>query len=102
MQTGEFIFFYARKPLKIPPRNAVLCTDDGSVIANQMPQLRRQLRKAVRFHAEEDDVGVVCFRQTSDHARAYLEITVTTDYAQTMFLHGFEMRPSREQSHIAP
>src|SRR6202035_254811 len=81
--------------LEIPPRNAILRTHDGGVLADQRSQLRGQLGQTVSLHAQDDDISLACICQIAYDARVCLEITLRAENSESVLLHRPQMWTAR-------
>src|SRR6202795_2752848 len=88
--------------LKVPPRNSILGADDGGFGPQHELRLRRQLRQAVRFNAPQDGRRWSPFFKRANNSGLDLEISLSTLHLHAMRLHGFQVRPAREDRDIEP
>src|SRR5437868_2925538 len=86
--------------LEVPPRDAVLRADDNRLGAEQLAQLRRQLREAVRFYGQENHIGGANGREVPGDHGLYFEVAIRARDAQTAFLHRAQVRTAREQHDV--
>jgi hypothetical protein len=96
LQAGKF----ARTGLEIPPGHAVLRADDCGIGRNQRRDSRRELRQAMRFHAEEDDVHGPGFGEVADDSGPLDKIAFGANYADAALLHGTQVRAAGEERNL--
>ena len=89
-------FVLAAPTLKKPPGNAVLRADDGGVWTEDGFELRDELRQAVSFYAEEDDIDGSDSFEILGNFRTRFEIAVDAFHAHTILLHGAQVRAASE------
>src|SRR5713226_4960108 len=91
---------FTRAELEVPPREAVLRAHDGGGFADEGRNLGRELRQAVRFYAQEDDVHRPGFRKIADDPWADHKFFGGADDPKAILLHRAQVRSSREKGDV--
>jgi hypothetical protein len=86
--------------LKEPPGDAVLRAYDGGVWTEDGFELRGELREAVGFYAEEDDVHWADIFEIRSNFWMRFEIAIDTLHANAMLLHRAQVRAAGEERDI--
>src|SRR6185369_2638950 len=84
------------RALEIPPRHAVLRADDDGVGAEERAQLRGEGGEAVRFDAEDHDVGRADRCEIAGDRWLDGEVVGARDDAESASAHCLQMRTARE------